>query len=142
MEKAVLIQALNANPTMQLATVDAQGEPRTRGIFMYRADEEGILFHTGDFKSLYAELKAHSGVEASFMEKESFTQIRVRGKAVELDDQALRERIVATPGREFLKPVIAAKGIGSIRVFRIEQCRAVLWTMASNLAYPKPEIPW
>jgi pyridoxamine 5'-phosphate oxidase len=142
MEISELIQALNANPTMQLATVDAQGQPHTRGIFMYRADEEGILFHTGNFKTLYAELKARPGVEASFMVQESYTQIRVRGRAVELDDRGLRDRIVATPGREFLKPVITAKGLESIRVFRIEGCRAVLWTIASNLAYPKPEIAW
>lgn len=140
MNKSDIIALMNKYPSMQLATVDESGCPRTRGIFMYSADDEGIVFHTGNFKPLYSQLRAQPRVEASFMDSENYIQIRVSGRAEEIDDDAFRDTIIATPGREFLKPVIARFGKESIRVFRIRECRAQLWTMQSNMEYPKTEI--
>jgi uncharacterized pyridoxamine 5'-phosphate oxidase family protein len=142
MDKTALIDFLNTHPGMQLATADSNGQPRTRGMFMYLADAEGIIFHTGGFKDLYRGLKGNPRVEASFYDAATFTQVRVRGQAREIDDDAWRQRIVDTPGREFLKPVVAHYGLGGIRVFRIEACAATVWTMATNQLYPKPEILW
>lgn len=47
---------MNGSPVMHLATVDENGQPHVRGILMYKADENGIVFHTGEFKALYKQL--------------------------------------------------------------------------------------
>lgn len=138
--KSEIIEFLNSHPNMQLATVDQQGLPRTRGMFMYAADAEGIVFHTGTFKALNAQLKGNPHVEASFFDAKSMIQVRVQGTVQEIDDQAFKEKIVATPGREFLKPLVAAKGYGAFTVYRITACRATVWTMQTNTQYPKPEV--
>ncbi len=39
-----------------------------------------------------------------------------------------------TPGREFLKPWVERMGIDVLSVFRVEGCRALIWTMATNFA--------
>jgi hypothetical protein len=60
--------------------------------------------------------------------------LRVRDKARLIEDLALKEEIVNSPGLEFLNPIIAAKGYDLLSVFRVEECRAVAWTMETNLA--------
>jgi len=140
MTKQEIIDTLNKYPSMQLATVDEKGAPRTRGIFMYSADDSGILFHTGSFRDLYTQLKADARVEASFVDTERFIQIRASGTAVELDDAELRTKIINTPGREFLRPTIERFGAEAIRVFKISECRASVWSMKTNTQYPKEEV--
>jgi uncharacterized pyridoxamine 5'-phosphate oxidase family protein len=46
MNKSEILGFLNANPVFHLATVEGN-KPHARGMLMYRADENGILFHTG-----------------------------------------------------------------------------------------------
>ena len=55
MDKKEILETITKYPNMQLATVDDKGFPHTRGIAMYSADEEGIVFHTGAFKKMYQE---------------------------------------------------------------------------------------
>lgn len=140
MDKKELLEIINKNPVMQLATVDSKGRPHTRGIFMYSADETGIVFHTGDFKPLYAEIKNQPEVEISFFDPKKGLQIRVAGEAAEIEDQAFKEKIVNTPGREFLKPWIEQRGYEMLKVFKVGNCRAVTWNMETNFEYPKKEI--
>ena len=137
MDKMEIIDFIRMNPAMQLATVDEQGDPRTRGMMLYSVDEKGIIFHTGKFKDLYRQLKKNGRVEVSFYNPEKFVQIRVQGRAVEIDDPAFREKVVNTPGREFLKPIVEAKGIDIIRIFRVEECCADVWGMQMNQEYPR-----
>jgi len=140
MTKQEIIALANANPVMQLATVDEEGNPRTRAIFMYAADEDGIVFHVGSFKPVSREIAHHPKVEVSFYNPAVGTQIRVSGETVEIKDQSFKEKIVATPGREFLKPIVEKSGYDVFRVFRITHCRAAVWTMSTNTVYPKEEI--
>jgi pyridoxamine 5'-phosphate oxidase len=140
MTKAEMIEMMNKYPSMQLATVDRDGMPHTRGMFMYSADEAGIVFHTGSFKNLFTQLTENPNVEASFINMEKFIQLRVSGQAVEIHDQQFKEKIVETPGREFLKPIVKEHGYDIIRVFRIVKCPATVFTWATNMEYPKPEI--
>lgn len=46
MTKEELFKMMNENPVMHLATVDENGFPRVRGILMFKACEDGIIFHT------------------------------------------------------------------------------------------------
>ena len=140
MNKTEIFELISKYPSMNLATIDKSGLPKTRGILMYSADENGLIFHTGLFKDLYGELKNNPATEACFLDTENYIQIRISGKAVEIDDDTLRERIINTPGREFLKPVIAKFGKEAIRIFRIENSTASIWSMPSNFTYPKEKI--
>lgn len=44
MTKTEIIDLINKNPASHLATVDGT-RPRVRGMLIYRADEQGIIFH-------------------------------------------------------------------------------------------------
>jgi len=50
MTKEQIFEVMNGNLGFHLATVE-NGEPRVRGMMLYKADETGIVFHTGDFKA-------------------------------------------------------------------------------------------
>ncbi|OGC21281.1 pyridoxamine 5'-phosphate oxidase [candidate division WOR-1 bacterium RIFOXYB2_FULL_42_35] len=140
MDKKTVLEIINKSPVMQLATVDSEGRPHTRGMMPYSADETGIVFHTGSFKPLYKEILNNQNLEVSFFDQAKMLQIRVSGVAKEITDQAFKEKIVSTPGREFLKPWIERQGYDMLKVFKIENCRAVIWTMATNFEYPQKEV--
>jgi len=133
MKREEIIELINKNPVFHLATVE-EGEPRVRGMLAYRADEQGILFHTGAAKEVHRQMIANPTVELCFHDWQANIQVRVRGRAKPLDDLALKEEIVGSPGREFLKPWIEAKGYDLMSVFRVEGCRALAWTMETNFA--------
>ena len=136
MTKNDIIKFINENPACHLATAD-QDQPRVRGMLMYRADEQGILFHTGTTKDLYKQLKANPKVEFCFFNPKTNEQLRVTGLAESVEDQKLKEEIVTN--RPFMQPWIKEKGYGFLAVFRVKDCAATVWTMATNLA-PKERI--
>lgn len=127
MTREEIIGFLNQNPVCHLATLE-NGKPRVRGMFMYRADEKGLLFHTGDFKSLAKQVADGAPVEACFNGQDM--QVRVSGTAELVDDMALKKEIVS--GRPFLQPWIAQHGYGMLVVIRVTRCEAAVWTMATN----------
>jgi uncharacterized pyridoxamine 5'-phosphate oxidase family protein len=132
MEPNELLALINRNSAFFLATVE-DGEPRVRGMLLYRADEHGIIFHTGAMKDLNRQLIASPAVELCFNDWKENIQVRVRGRACQMNDPRLAEEIVNSPGREFLKPLVAQLGMEMLAVFRVEGCRAHVWSMAANL---------
>jgi pyridoxamine 5'-phosphate oxidase len=129
MNQEQILQFLNANPICHLATME-DGQPRVRGMMMYRADPAGILFHTGAFKSLYEQITRNPRVEICF--NSPSLQIRVAGIAKILDDLNLKKEIVEA--RPFMSPLIEQRGYGVLVVFRVVDCRFTLWTMETNLS--------
>ena len=127
MTREELIRFLNQNPVCHLATLE-DGRPRVRGMFMYRADEQGLLFHTGANKSLAKQVKTGAPMEVCF--NSSDMQVRVSGTAEIVDDLALKKEIVAA--RPFLQPWVEQHGYGLLVVFRLVRCAAATWTMAAN----------
>ena len=127
MTREEIIRFLNQNPVCHLATLEG-GRPRVRGMFMYRADEEGLLFHTGTFKSLSKQVLDGAPVEACFNGDD--VQVRVSGVAEVVEDLKLKEEIVSS--RPFMQPWIEKHGYGLLVVFRVKQCAAAVWTMAAN----------
>ena len=126
---------LNAHPMCHLATLE-NGRPRVRGMLLYRAGEQGLIFHTGAGKALAKQVAAGAPVEACFNSPD--TQVRVAGVVQVADDMALKKEIVAA--RPFLQPWVAKHGYDLIVVFRVVQCEAAVWTMATNFvptAYQK-----
>ena len=135
MTKAEIIQFINANPACHLATADGS-QPRVRGMLIYRADEQGILLHTGTTKDLYKQLIANPRAELCFNNMKDGIQVRVTGKAELVEDQKLKEEIVAA--RPFMKPWIDQRGYSFLAVFRIRNAAAEIWTLATNLEPKKP----
>ena len=127
MTSSEILKFLNAHPACHLATLE-NGKPRVRGMLMYRADEKGLLFHTGIGKALAKQVPNGAPVEACFNSPE--LQVRVSGTAQIVDDLELKKEIVAA--RPFMQPWVAQHGYGLLVVFRIVQCEAATWTMAAN----------
>jgi uncharacterized pyridoxamine 5'-phosphate oxidase family protein len=97
-------------------------------MFMYRADESGLIFHTGTNKALAKQVQTGAPVEVCF--HNSDVQVRVSGVAEVLDDMELKEEIAFT--RPFIQPWIERYGFELLLVFRVRQCRAAVWTVADN----------
>ena len=131
MTKEEIVEAINANLSCHLATAESD-QPHVRGMMAYRADEKGIVFHTGRTKDLYKQIVANPKLELCFFDQKNNRQIRVQGKAVIVDDAALKKEIIEA--RPFLKPWAEKSGIESIVVFRVIDCSACLWTFETNFA--------
>lgn len=128
MNRDEILAFLNANPSCHLATME-DDQPRVRGMFMYRADEKGIIFHTGDFKSLYAQVKGNKKVEICFSSPDK--QVRVEGVAKITDDTKLKQEVLEA--RPWLKPLMGQRGEDALIIFRITDCKATVWTMETTL---------
>lgn len=133
MTKNEIFEFLNANPVFHLATIEGN-KPHVRGMLLYRADENGIVFHTGKMRELHRQLTEDPHVELSFNNgsSEDLTQVRVSG-AVELtEDPELKKEIVRD--RDFLKPLVDQMGYDFLAVYRLKKGVASIWTMRANLA--------
>ena len=76
MTTAEILKFLNDHPACHLATLQ-DGQPRVRGMLLYRADERGLTFHTGTGKALARQ--AHNGGLAEACFGSADRQIRVAG---------------------------------------------------------------
>ena len=133
MDKNGIFALINGNQVCYLATSEGN-VPHVRGILVYRADDNGIIFHTGKFKDLYRQLRANPQVEFCFnnQDMQNLIQVRVSGKVEQLEDMALKQEIVSK--RDFLKPWVEEQGYDGLAVFRLKKGRATVWTMATNFA--------
>ncbi len=129
MTKDEILQFINANPACCLATVE-DDRPRVRGMLMYRADETGILFHTGEFKDLFRQIQKNPHAEACFTSPDGGIQVRVSGTVRIIEDLDLKKEIVAA--REFLQMWVYENGYDTLKVFRLSDCTATVWTFETN----------
>ena len=135
MVKEELFQIMNENPVFHLATMDGD-QPRVRGMLLYRADEQGIIFHTASTKDVYQQIQKNPKVELCFQGQG--IQIRVTGVLEQVQDDKLRDEIFAHPTRKFLQ-AWKAQGIdGLLQIFRLKNGAAVTWTMETNFEEKKP----
>ena len=135
MTKEEIMEFINANLACNLATVEGD-KPHVRGMMAYKADENGIIFHTGSAKDLYKQIQTNPNVEVCFYSAEKNIQVRVEGKAVIKDDMALKEEIVEA--RPFLQPWVEARGYEMLAVFQVTECSAYAWSMETNFAAKVP----
>lgn len=135
MQKEQLFQLMNENPAFHLATMDGD-QPRVRGMLLYRADEDGIIFHTASTKDVYKQIQANPKVELCFQGQG--IQVRVSGTLERIDDENLRNEIYQHPTRKFLQ-AWKEQGVDSIlEIFRLKNGTAVTWTMDTNFEEKKP----
>ena len=136
MNKEKIYAMLNQNIVFFLATVDGN-VPRVRGMMLYRADRDGIVFHTGTMKDLYRQVCANPAAELCFWDARQNLQVRVSGRLELVEDNALKDEIAAHPSREFLQEW---KNSGTTQEFydtfvvmRMTGGKAKTWTMETNL---------
>lgn len=135
MNKEEIFKLINENPVFHIATMDGD-QPRVRAMLLFRADAQGIIFHTGANKDVYAQIKKNPKVELCF--QCNGKQIRVSGSLEQLHDDALKDEIINHPSRKFLQPW-KDKGIDSIlQIFRLNNAIAVVWTMETNFMKKNP----
>ncbi|MEE0875528.1 MAG: pyridoxamine 5'-phosphate oxidase family protein [Ruminococcus sp.] len=124
-----IFELIGKNPVFHLATMDGD-QPRVRGMLLFRADKNGIVFHTASTKDVFRQIMANPKAEMCFSCGE--IQIRVTGVLELNEDPALREKIFSHPSRKFLQ-AWKDNGIDNLmQVFVMKQCTAVTWTMATN----------
>ncbi len=129
MKKEELYAMMNENPAFHLATVEGN-QPHVRGMLLFRADENGIIFHTASSKEVYHQLKDNPKAELCF--QANGTQIRVTGEIEEIKDEVLKQEIRNHPTRKFLQ---AWKEMGIdhlLSVFCMKNGKATTWTMETN----------
>lgn len=126
-----IYKLLNEYPAFYLATSDGD-QPRVRGMLLFKADENGIIFHTSSTKDVFAQVKKNPKAEMCF--SCNGIQIRVTGILEQVFDEKLRDEIFSHPSRKFLQ-TWKEKGIDNIlQIFVMKNCTAVTWTMETNFA--------
>ncbi|MEG0295658.1 MAG: pyridoxamine 5'-phosphate oxidase family protein [Clostridium sp.] len=133
MNKVEIFELLNSNPAFHLATVEGN-QPRVRGMLLYKADEDGIVFHTALSKDLYTQVINNSKAELCF--NNGGTQVRVTGELEIVEDRDLKDKIRNHPSRIFMKPWLESGQVKDfykeIIVFRLKEGTAVIWTLDKN----------
>ncbi|MCL2677796.1 MAG: pyridoxamine 5'-phosphate oxidase family protein [Clostridiales bacterium] len=136
MNKQEIFGFCNDNPAFFLATAEGE-EPRVRAMLLYKADEDGFVFHTGPFKEVYQQIMQNPHVQLCFYNPQQNLQIRVRGKLEMTNDRALKEEIANHPTRVFMQGWRAACATeedfyNMFSVFRLKGGLANVWTFESN----------
>ncbi len=136
MNKQEVLELINKNPVFFLATLDGD-QPRVRGMLLYKADESGIVFHTGLMRDMCRQISANPKVELCFNDYQSQTQIRISGELESDEDTKLKDEIAAHPSRGFLKPwkdsISTEEFHKEFVVYRLKKGTASKWTMNKNL---------
>lgn len=128
-------ELINENLGFYLATMDGD-QPRVRGMMLFRADKNGIVFHTASTKDVFKQLQLNPKAEMCF--NANGVQIRVTGEIEVSTDEVLRQEIFGHPTRKFLQ-AWKEKGIDDLlTVLIMKNCEAVTWTMETNFAKKSP----
>lgn len=118
---------------MQVATQDGD-QPRVRTVMLYRADDNGIIFHTTELKDFYKQIEKNPKVEFCFNCDNEM--IRIAGKLEIVEDRKLLEEIVEHPSRAFLRAWrdnnVFPDFWNNIKVLRMNHGVATVWTMQTN----------
>lgn len=130
-----MFKLMNENPGFHLATIEGD-QPRVRGMLLYRADENGIIFHTASTKDVYSQIKKNPKAEMCFFG--NGVQVRVSGVLEQVFDENLKEEIYAHPTRKFLQAWKENGVEDLLQIFIMKNATAVTWTMDTNFAPKEP----
>jgi uncharacterized pyridoxamine 5'-phosphate oxidase family protein len=99
-------------------------------MLLYRADDDGLIFVTGENKDLNKQLTGQPEVEMCFFGQKEGRQIRVAGTVEELEDIELKKQIVKS--FPFLKEWVDKEGYDVMVVYCLKNGKATIWTMEAN----------
>ena len=140
MNKEEILNLIRSNPVGYLATTEGD-QPRVRALLMYKADENGIMFHTGTFKDLYEQIVKNPKVELCFNDFKSGVQVRVSGVLKEVESKDIKDEILNSPSRGFLREWVKDGSMSDfykeLAVFNLKDGKAITWTMKENFTDKK-----
>jgi uncharacterized pyridoxamine 5'-phosphate oxidase family protein len=129
MNKEQVFKFVTKNPVFALATAE-ENIPRVRYMMLYRADENGLIFNTGENKDIHAQLQANPQVELCFIDPDKSMQIRIAGTVEILEDLALKKQVVKD--FPFLKEWVDREGYDVLITYCLKNARAIPWTMEKD----------
>jgi pyridoxamine 5'-phosphate oxidase len=129
MTKEQIFDLMKKNPVFALASAE-DNKPHVRMMMLYRADENGIIFNTGENMDLHRQLSKNENVELCFYNPAEGRQIRIAGSVEELEDLELKKQIVKD--FPFLKEWVDKEGYDILVVCCLKHGKATTWTMATN----------
>ena len=129
MTREEVFEFVKENPVFSLATAEGN-RPHVRMSMLYRADENGIIFNTGENKDVHRQLTANPQVEMCFYNGDRGLQVRISGTVETLEDLELKKRVVAD--YPFLKEWVDREGYEVLIVYRLSKGKATTWTMETN----------
>ena len=129
MTKNEVFEFIRNNPVFALSTAE-DNKPHVRMMLLYRADDNGIIFNTGENKDVHRQLSSNENVELCFHNAEQRQQIRVSGSVEEIEDLELKKQIVKD--RSFLKEWVDKEGYDVLVVYCLKAGKATAWTMETN----------
>lgn len=129
LSKDEIFRLMNENPVFHIATMDGD-QPRVRGMLLFRADENGIIFHTAYTKDIYKQISKNPKTELCF--QGDGIQVRVTGKLECIDNPVLREEIFNHPTRKFLQAWKDNNIDNLLQILCLKRGTATCWTMATN----------
>lgn len=123
-----VVAFLQANPVQYLATVGRDGKAKCRP-FMFSFEKEGRLwFNTGNQKDVYKDMQENPNIEICISSPE-YQWIRISGKAVFVDDYAIKEAALENP---IVKGNYQTPDNPTFEVFYLENAHAVLADFSGN----------
>lgn len=142
MTKTEMFELMQKNPVFHIATVE-DNQPRCRAMFLYKADEDGIVFHSGSMKPIHNQISKNPRVEFCFNDMQKGIQLRVAGELEIITDKTYKDEVCEHPTRKFVKDWRDSGTLGNFyetfQVYRLKSGKATIWTMATNFA-PREEI--
>jgi len=120
---------LKKNTPQYLASVGLDGKPKVRP-FQFMLEEGGKLFFcTSNQKEIFREISRNPHIEIS-VSGESFSWLRLSGKAVLTQDSRVKEKILeASP---MVKSIYHAPDNPVFEAFYLESPEAVLYDFSGN----------
>jgi uncharacterized pyridoxamine 5'-phosphate oxidase family protein len=129
MTKNEVFEFIRNNPVFALAT-SKDNKPHVRMMMLYRANDNGIIFNTGENKDVYKQLSDNENVELCFYNAEEGRQIRISGSVEEIEDIELKKQVVKD--FPFLKEWVDKQGYDVLVVYCLKAGKATVWTMETN----------
>lgn len=129
MEKVVAF--LQANPVQYLATVGRDGKAKCRP-FMFSFEKDGKLwFNTGNQKDVYKDMQENPYIEIC-VSSPDFAWIRVNGKAVFVNDLAIKAAALENP---IVKANYQTPENAAFEVFYLEDPHGIIADFSGNPPY-------
>ncbi len=123
-----VVKFLEANPVQYLATVGRDGKAKCRP-FMFCFEKDGKLwFNTNNQKDVYKDMQENPNIEIC-VSSPSYEWIRVSGRAVFVDDRAVKEAAIESP---LVKSLYRTADNPMYEVFYLADAKATIADFSGN----------